>query len=217
MKTKYALLIGLSVASSVVLAQSKMKPGDWSPVQVQPAPAQAQPEPAQSGASGAQSQTDAGAPSFIPDPPPAPMSSVQPQTENGITYLCGGVGADETAQMKKVAGDYDLMLTFATRKGNYLANVNVDIADARGNAVLQTTCDAPIMLVDFPKAGTYKVRAETAGYTLTRTARISNKGGAQPVALLWPQQVADVGEAPAPASGSSGNGSSSNGSASGTR
>lgn len=129
-------------------------------------------------------------------PPPAPMLQLEPRTENGITYLCGGVGEDEAQAMKQAASDYKLMLTFAAANGAYLADVNVDIADARGRSVLQTNCDAPIMLVDFEQGGNYRVRAEANGHTVTRSAQVRNGGKVRTIAMAWPMRTVDVGTAP---------------------
>jgi hypothetical protein len=147
--------------------------------------------PQSSGASsvGAEEQTQ------LNLPPPVPMKEVAPITKDGVTYLCGGVGEEETARMKSDARDYDLMLTFAERNGSYLANVSVDIADARGNSVLQATCDAPIMLVDLPKNGTYRVRAEAEGYSVARTAQVHVTGRTRSRVLVWPSQAGDMGQA----------------------
>jgi hypothetical protein len=116
---------------------------------------------------------------------PAP---VQPKTENGIPYLCGGVGLDESDYMKSEARKHGLLMTFAARDGSYLANVHVDIADSRGKSVLAVDCDAPMLLVDLPRAGSYKIKAETAGTTLTRTASVQAKGGGR-VVFVWPVQA----------------------------
>ena len=132
------------------------------------------------------------------------MTQLEPKTENGFTYMCGGVGAEEATQVKQAAHDYDMMLTFATRKGDYLADVNVDIKDARGTTALKTTCDGPLMLVDFPRSGTYRIHAETGGYTLNQTARVQAKGRShEALVLSWPQQVATAPAEPTPSSGAS--------------
>lgn len=114
---------------------------------------------------------------------------LSPKTENGITYLCGGIGVIEAAQMKREAADYNLMLTFAENTGAYLANVSVDIADARGTPLLQTTCDAPILLVNFPRAGRYRITAEAEGNPVTRVLRIRPGSKHNAVALLWPRRL----------------------------
>lgn len=116
----------------------------------------------------------------------------QPQTEGDITYVCGGVGKEEATYMKKAAADYDLMLTFATRDGSYLANVDVQVRDAQNNPVLETTCDGPLMLVDLPHSGKYSVQAEAEGTTLQQPVQVTTtKRRATPpdLVLNWPMKA----------------------------
>lgn len=146
---------------------------------------------------------------------------LRPQEKNGVAYLCGGVGSEEQAQMKSAASKYDVMMTFAAANGAYIADVNVDIADNKGQSVFSASCDAPIMLVDLPRSGNYKISAEAAGKKLTRSTRVSEKGSVKRVAMTWPTDVVDMGLAPGTAaggsqssgrsSGSSGMGSASDG------
>ncbi|HYD63690.1 MAG TPA: hypothetical protein VEC35_25270 [Noviherbaspirillum sp.] len=167
------------------------------------------------GASGAPQDTSSGSSNVMTTeagadlpPPPSPIARLKPVTHDDVAYLCGGVGEEESTYMKREAKDYDLMLTFATRKGEYLADVDVDILDAKGNTVLQMACDSPILLVDLPQGGSYRVKAETAGYALNRTVRVAGgKRQAPKVAstvLSWPQTVAEAGGAGVTATGSSG-------------
>ncbi len=120
-----------------------------------------------------------------------------PHTENGITYVCGGVGSDEAAQMKQAASKYDLMLTFATKRGDYLSDVKVEIADARGHALLTTVCDGPIMLVDMPKQGRYVVRGEMAGHAVSGTALLGPGARGKPLHLVLPGAGDTSGQRPA--------------------
>lgn len=117
---------------------------------------------------------------------------VQPQTQGNVSYMCGGVGQNEAEYMKQAARDYDVMLTFASRSGAYLADVDVSIANARGETVLETRCEGPIMLVSLPRAGTYRVHAETAGHDVRQTIRSSGKGQRSYV-FRWPEQAEDEG------------------------
>jgi hypothetical protein len=125
-------------------------------------------------------------------PPPAPMLQLEPRAENGVIYLCGGVGTAEAEAMKQAAREYDLMVTFAASNGAYLADVNVVIADARGRSLLQTNCDAPIMLVSFEQNGNYRLRAEASGHTLSRNARVRSGGKVRSIAMVWPMQAVDM-------------------------
>lgn len=140
--------------------------------------------------------TASGRPSAImptkPVAPPALMTGVEPIRENGITFLCGGIGLDEADRMKREARNYDLMLTFAARDGSYLADINVDVADARGQSLLKTTCGAPMLLVNLPKSGSYRVHAETGGHTLTRTVQVRDMQQGKAVTMIWPSQELDL-------------------------
>jgi len=141
---------------------------------------------------------------------------IQPQTENDITYMCGGVGEEQEAFMKQSKGDYDLMLTFATRTGAYLADVDVAIKDAKGKQVLNTKCGAPILLVNLPRSGKYQVEAQAEDYSLHKTVKVNTKKHPNAVVMSWPREtgtdqgVATTGSGQdAGSSGSSGGSSSS--------
>jgi hypothetical protein len=130
----------------------------------------------------------------------------QPHIQGDVTWMCGGIGTDEAAYMKEQAKGYDLMLSFAVRNGAYLADVDVEISNAQGESLLRTHCDAPIMLVDLPKSGRYRLRADAGGVVINRTVRVS--GGQSPrvaaVVMSWPQQLAESPGEAATSSGSSG-------------
>lgn len=107
------------------------------------------------------------------------------QTQNGITYLSGGIGLDESTAMKAAARDYTLMLTCSVQPtGKYLSNVKVNIADKSGSPVLETVTNGPMLLVQLAP-GQYRISAESDGVIVNRTVDI---GSAHPtrVNLSWP-------------------------------
>jgi hypothetical protein len=116
-----------------------------------------------------------------------PDAPVQPRTENGLRYLCGGVGLDESDYMKSQARSHGLLMTFATTDGSYLAKVHVDIADRRGKPLLSVDCDAPMLLVDLPTGSRYRILAQTGGASLSRSASVRAGGGSR-VVFVWPMQ-----------------------------
>jgi hypothetical protein len=116
-----------------------------------------------------------------------PEAPVQPQTERGVQYLCGGVGQDESEYMKTQARSHGLLMTFATRDGSYLAKVHIDIADRKGAHLLAVDCDAPMLLVDLPPANGYRILAQTGGVSLHRTASVKS-GGNNRAVFVWPSQ-----------------------------
>src|SRR3990170_4004435 len=69
------------------------------------------------------------------------------KTQNGVTYLSGGIGSDQVTAMNAAARDYALMLTCSVlNTGEYLADVKVSITDKAGTVVLETVTDGPILL-----------------------------------------------------------------------
>lgn len=172
MRTSTTFFIAASLALASGMALSQTEPQGAQSAYPNPMPSQEQP------AASAQADADS---AFI---------GIKPKTENGITYMCGGVGIDEAQYMKQAARDYNLMLTFSTREGNYLADVDVTITDAKANPVLKTTCDGSIMLVDLPKSGVYQVQAQAGDFKLNRTAKVKAKGHTSSVVLAWPQEPA---------------------------
>jgi hypothetical protein len=116
-----------------------------------------------------------------------PDAPVQPQSERGVRYLCGGVGQDESEYMKTQARSHGLLMTFATRDGSYLAKVHVDIADRKGAHLMTVDCDAPMLLVDLAPANGYRILAQTGGVSLHRTASVKS-GGNNRAVFVWPSQ-----------------------------
>ncbi len=109
----------------------------------------------------------------------------QPKTENGITYVSGGIGEDEAKAMRGEAKHFPLGLVFSANKDNeYLADVHVTIEDKAGNEVLSTISDGPIMLLKIP-AGRYTIEAEVDGKTLRRTVQIQANEDRQ-IFFHWP-------------------------------
>lgn len=104
-----------------------------------------------------------------------------------ISYLSGGVGSDQSAEMKGEMHNYPLVLEFAgkTNAGNdYLADIPVQISDAHGTVLVDTNARGPFMLVSLPD-GRYTV---TARYNGTQQRRVVNvaTGVHEHEAFIWP-------------------------------
>ncbi|MOA03325.1 hypothetical protein D3C78_1228260 [compost metagenome] len=105
-------------------------------------------------------------PALLPaaDAPSSDSSAVQlqPQEQNGITYLSGGIGLDESEAFKQIEG-YNLHMTFSTGTLNeYLSNVDVVIQAADGRALLSLNQVGPIVYVKLP-AAKYSIVARQNG------------------------------------------------------
>jgi hypothetical protein len=99
-------------------------------------------------------------------------------------YMCGGVGQADQERMKAQIADHDAFLTFAQQGGAYLADVDVRVVDSRGSEVLRGRCDGPLMLLDLPAAGKYRVIATVDGEQRDKTINVG-RGTARAV-FVWP-------------------------------
>jgi hypothetical protein len=108
------------------------------------------------------------------------------QTHGSITYITGGVGQPESTAMKAAAGRYDLALTFANRKGEFLDHIKVYVIDKRGNRLLDIW-SGPILLANLPD-GSYTIYADMDGSPLVKHVNVSARHHEQ-VVYTWPVGV----------------------------
>ncbi|MGH8713751.1 MAG: carboxypeptidase regulatory-like domain-containing protein [Casimicrobiaceae bacterium] len=125
----------------------------------------------------------------------APVASAatepQLQSNGAVDYISGGIGKDEVAALKQQSVDYALTLEFAsarsaegdTSPGAYLADVAVDIRDAQGRQMLDTTSQGPLLLVRLPP-GDYTVEAEWNGVRKQHRVDLP-EGARRHVVFMW--------------------------------
>ena len=105
-----------------------------------------------------------------------------------IAHESGGIGDDDP--LAAIAGDYNLQLVFATQgSGEYLADVKVLIADAKGNTLLDAESPGPFFFVRLP-AGSYRISADFHGVALRKSVTIGDRRR-QNLYFHWPP---DAGE-----------------------
>lgn len=101
----------------------------------------------------------------------------------GPEVIVGGVGAASQQAMRQAAPQYGLGMTFATRNGDYLADVGVVIRDRQGRQMVSTISEGPMMLVDLP-GGRYQVEATYQGQEQQRQVTVPESGHRQLV-MHW--------------------------------
>ena len=102
----------------------------------------------------------------------SPFLSAQAQeAQQGIAYVTGGVGVDERKSLKALRDEFSVKLRFAVQEGAYLANVEVQIQDAKGKPVLESTSSGPWFMVDL-EPGTYTVLASDANEKLEKQVQV---------------------------------------------
>lgn len=110
-----------------------------------------------------------------------------------ICYISGGISADEVSQFKSRAKEFLLEIVFVqktdpedtSRSEEYLAEVQLQIMDSKGNVVVDTMTDGPFFLADLP-FGSYQIVADHDGVIKKNVVKISAKKH-QRVVFLWPR------------------------------
>ncbi|WP_043197320.1 hypothetical protein [Pseudomonas putida] len=116
---------------------------------------------------------------------PIDMQAVQlqPQEQNGVRYIQGGIGQDEANALRKTTG-YDLHVELSTGpEGKFQSGATVDIQNAQGQSVLSVSDVGPLLYVQLPP-GTYKVTGNAQGETVQQVVTVNGKGP-RTVSLNW--------------------------------
>ncbi len=116
---------------------------------------------------------------------PIDMQAVQlqPQEQNGVRFLQGGIGQDEANALRKIPG-YDLHVELSTGpEGKFQSGANVDIQSAQGQPVLSVMDAGPLLYVQLPP-GKYKVTGNAQGQTVQQMVTVNGKAPTT-VSLNW--------------------------------
>ena len=115
---------------------------------------------------------------------------ISPQTQGEVTFVSGGVGADEQNAMQAIRADYNLSLLFSVQgTGEYMSDVKVRITDASGHAFLDTVSDGPKLFAKL-KPGRYIVSVDRDGRVIKKTVTVGSKP-MPALSFVWPQQTGD--------------------------
>ena len=112
----------------------------------------------------------------------APM---QPQTQNGIAFVSGGISIEERQAMQEMEGSYNLRLLFvAEAGGEYLWGVTVEVMDGSGKTLLKAVSDGPYFLAKL-SPGRYTVIAADEKRSIKKSVEIE-PGKAVSERFTWP-------------------------------
>ena len=109
------------------------------------------------------------------------------QTQGNVTYIMGGIGIDESQQMKSMESQYSVAITLAAQdsgKADYLADIPITITNASGQTVLSVKSDGPYLLAKLPP-GSYEVTASHAGAPKSSHIQVGPGTHATQVVFDW--------------------------------
>ena len=97
------------------------------------------------------------------------------KTQNGVSYLSGGIGDDEEIQIRRAAKEFGLLLEFTEVErgqshGHWSSDVNVRVRSG-SKLLLSDTADGPLMLIKL-EPGHYVIEAERASVKHSRKTEV---------------------------------------------
>lgn len=92
-----------------------------------------------------------------------------------VQMVSGGVGETGMDAIAAVQQHYSLKLVFAKANGEYLADIDVQVRDSKGNTVVDTHSQGPVLLINL-MPGAYTASASLNGETKTQHIVIHDHG-----------------------------------------
>ncbi len=104
-----------------------------------------------------------------------------PETRYGnVSYVSGGIGDEERDEIRRREPDFNLKLLFSERDGSYMAGVDVQLLNAKGETILEAKAAGPFLLARVPP-GNYVVKLSANGQAQQGKLSVSAKGQRQAV------------------------------------
>ncbi|HEU4340708.1 MAG TPA: hypothetical protein VFU31_03980 [Candidatus Binatia bacterium] len=100
---------------------------------------------------------------FAQKSPPGVMIT-QGKTEQGFSYISGGVSSNEREVIESLAKAYNVRLSFAEKRGPYLSDVRLVIEGSKAAQIVAITTPGPLFYIQLPP-GNYSVKATFNGQT----------------------------------------------------
>ena len=112
----------------------------------------------------------------------------QGKTRQGFPYLAGGVSSNEREIIEELGKVYNVKLSFAEKRGPYLADVRLVIEGINGAEIIAVTASGPLFYIQLP-TGSYTIKATFNGQTKEIKRLEVPKGKRIQQTLTW-----DLGE-----------------------
>jgi hypothetical protein len=110
------------------------------------------------------------------------------KVSQGIEYISGGIGSEESDAMLALGKKWPLVLEFSQdhpQRPLWVADVTVKILDQKKKVVFEALSDGPIMLVKMT-AGKYDAEYTFEGKILKRSL-VVEEGKFQKQSVVWPR------------------------------
>jgi hypothetical protein len=108
------------------------------------------------------------------------------QHSNGVSYISGGVGEEETAAILAEAKQWPILLELSqleNGRGVWIFGANIKIMNIQKQIVFNAQADGPYMLINL-EPGDYAIEASYQGVEQKRALSV-NANAFQKISLFW--------------------------------
>jgi hypothetical protein len=116
-------------------------------------------------------------------------SMLEVQQQNGIFYVTGGIGKDESDALRATQTNYNLRIMNADKAGHFSGDTRIVISDLQHNPLLDAT-SGPLFYANLPK-GRYIVEGFTGEQSRKQTINVATKKTIH-VRFMWPEDISDT-------------------------
>jgi hypothetical protein len=106
------------------------------------------------------------------------QSASAPVEHNGIAYITDGIGRAEVEAFGAQVRKCSLRMTFATKTGSYLSDVDGSFWSEPSRHVLRVQTHGPLPLVRLP-AGRHQIEVQLRSQSATQMVQVSGSGGTE--------------------------------------
>lgn len=108
------------------------------------------------------------------------------QYSQGISYISGGVGEEESQAILAEAKQWPLLLELSqleNGRGVWIFGANVKIQNTSGKVIFDAQADGPYLLINLP-VGEYSIEASYQGVILKRGVSVKSNSP-QKISIFW--------------------------------
>ena len=109
--------------------------------------------------------------------------------QNGISYVSGGIGKDESDALQSMQHNYNLRIMNADKAGHFSGDTRIVISDMK-QVVLLDDNSGPLFYANLPK-GRYVVEGFSQEQSKRQTVVITGEKAAH-VRFVWPQDADNI-------------------------
>jgi len=107
----------------------------------------------------------------MPDEQNTPALPLEVMSGNGVSYINGGIGDEEVAELKAKASEFNLHVLLTAPQGEYLSDAQLRLLDVNGTVLVSVNNAGPYFYAHL-QPGNYTIETSTPDVSVVKTLKI---------------------------------------------